>query len=364
MALRPRLTLLFDVVLLLGLLGFVVGDAADDRGLGGRPAPQQDPPLQGPLRPQRLGRREGPRLQQLDGVDLLGRGFLPQKALLVPLLGGTRGDTGRSGHGPGAGGPGGASWDPGWLQALASEDAPHLQTGGRPHSRSVVEALGGCGPRTCLYPHTAPPGGAGPRSAPGWRGWVPEVSVSRQTYACPSGCPLLTGEVTVLRGAGDTGCGGDTAGSSYRGPAGPFPRRLTLRQWGRRTPPTPCRRGGSGCGAVWVRPVAQSHGQRAARLPAALCCLSPAGSPSAHSRDHRTSSRATRGLVDTLWSTGPWPGQRPADLRTLSPWKGPPRRPTRPRLARMPRGPRGRARGPLCCWSRLSFPGGKPWGQL
>lgn len=62
------------------------------------------------------------------------------------------------------------------------------------------------------------------------------------------------------------------AGSSYRGPAGPFPRCLTLRQWGRRTPPTPCRRGGSGCGAVWVRPVAQSHGQRAARLPAAGAC--------------------------------------------------------------------------------------------
>lgn len=88
--LLPPLTLLVDVIVLLGVLGFVVGDAPDDCGLGGRPAPQVDLPVQGPQRLHHLGRRQGPSLPELDGVDLLGHGLLLQEPLLVPLL---RGDT-------------------------------------------------------------------------------------------------------------------------------------------------------------------------------------------------------------------------------------------------------------------------------
>lgn len=88
--LLPPLTLLVDVILLLRVLGFVVGDAPDDRGLGGRPAPQVDLPVQGPWWLHHLGRRQGPCLPELDGVDLLGHGLLLQELLLIPLL---RGDT-------------------------------------------------------------------------------------------------------------------------------------------------------------------------------------------------------------------------------------------------------------------------------
>lgn len=94
--------MLFDVILLLRVLGFVVGDAPNDGGLGGRPAPQVDLPLQGPLRLHHLWRSQWPRLQELDGVDLLGHGFFLQKPLFILLLrGDTREDqvTGQSGSG-------------------------------------------------------------------------------------------------------------------------------------------------------------------------------------------------------------------------------------------------------------------------
>lgn len=119
----------------------------------------------------------------------------------------------------------------------------------------------------------------------------------------PPGFPLLAGEVTLTRRAGAPAAGGGTAVSSYQGHACPFLRRLT----------PACGRGGSGprshlgeaSGSVAVRDAA-SHGRGAgpAGCRQGLCCLSPAGSFSTHSRDHGTSSCAARGLVDTLWSTG------------------------------------------------------------
>lgn len=83
----PQLTLLFNVVLFLRDLGFVIGDAPDDSGLGRRPAPQVDLPLQGPLWLRHLGWGQGLCLHELDGVDLLGHGLLLQKPLFVLLQG-------------------------------------------------------------------------------------------------------------------------------------------------------------------------------------------------------------------------------------------------------------------------------------
>jgi hypothetical protein len=45
-----------------------------------------DLPLQGPLRLHHLGWGQGLCLQELDGVDLLGHGFFPQKTLFILLL--------------------------------------------------------------------------------------------------------------------------------------------------------------------------------------------------------------------------------------------------------------------------------------
>lgn len=104
---RPQLTLLFDVVLLLRDLGLVVGDTPDDGGPGGGPAPHVDLPAQGLLGPPHLGRGQGPRVQQLDGVDLPGHGLLLQKALLILLRGDTGGGqvTGEPGGGGNAAAP-------------------------------------------------------------------------------------------------------------------------------------------------------------------------------------------------------------------------------------------------------------------
>lgn len=82
--------MLFDVILFLRVLGFVVGDAPDYGGPGGWPAPQVDLSLQGSLWLHHLWRSQWPRLQELDGFDLLGHGFFLQKPLFILLL---RGDT-------------------------------------------------------------------------------------------------------------------------------------------------------------------------------------------------------------------------------------------------------------------------------
>lgn len=83
--LQTQLTLLLDVVLRLGGLGFVVGDPSDDGRLGRRPAPHLQLPLQ-----ELLGllvlRREVQLREGLDGVDLLGDGFIFQESFFVFAL--------------------------------------------------------------------------------------------------------------------------------------------------------------------------------------------------------------------------------------------------------------------------------------